>query len=104
VIGRYGEVIKRGRREDSFVKYWQIQRCVQRVKVRGIRIVHSREEGFQPEIGGSGKRGVIKLYQRRYKGFGPTLASEKLLEREGLEVSDETLRQWLLESGIEESS
>jgi len=42
---------------------------------------------------------VIKLYQRRYKGFGPTLASEKLLEREGLEVSDETLRQWLLESG-----
>jgi hypothetical protein len=42
---------------------------------------------------------VIKLYRRTYKGFGPTLASEKLLERDGVRISDETLRGWLLETG-----
>ena len=45
------------------------------------------------------KERVIKLYRKRYEGFGPTLASEKLLERERMKVSDETLRGWLLESG-----
>jgi hypothetical protein len=45
------------------------------------------------------KERVIKLYRKSYKGFGPTLAVEKLCERHGLKVSDETLRKWLLQSG-----
>jgi hypothetical protein len=50
-------------------------------------------------LGDGVRERVIRVYRKRYKGFGPTLASEKLLEREGIEVSDETLRQWLMESG-----
>ena len=42
---------------------------------------------------------IIRLYRAQYKDFGPTLASEKLQERDQLQVSDETLRLWLLESG-----
>ena len=42
---------------------------------------------------------VIKLYRKSYQGFGPTLASEKLLERDGVRISDETLRNWLIETG-----
>jgi transposase-like protein len=42
---------------------------------------------------------VLKVYGKSYKGFGPTLASEKLLEREGVRISDETLRRWLIEAG-----
>jgi transposase-like protein len=42
---------------------------------------------------------VIQLYREQYADFGPTLASEKLLERDGIRVSDETLRRWLLEEG-----
>jgi hypothetical protein len=83
------------------LSYRQIQRCVQRVKVEGDKgIVHkSRGRVSNRRLGDRVRERVIKLYRKRYKGFGPTLASEKLLEREGVQVSDETLRQWLLESG-----
>ena len=39
---------------------------------------------------------ALLLYQGSYAGFGPTLASEKLAEDQGLEVDHETLRRWLL--------
>jgi transposase len=45
------------------------------------------------------RRQVIARYRERYGGFGPTLAAEKL-RAEGLPVSDETLRIWLLEEGL----
>jgi hypothetical protein len=43
---------------------------------------------------------ILKLYQERYEGFGPTLAQEKLRERDGVMVSRETLRQWLIAEGL----
>lgn len=45
------------------------------------------------------KEGVITLYRRRYEGFGPALASEKLAE-EGYRLDHETLRRWLLDEGL----
>ena len=39
---------------------------------------------------------ILKLYEKKYYGFGPTLLSEKLSELEGIEVSDEWLRGVLL--------
>jgi transposase-like protein len=44
---------------------------------------------------------VLKLYAQRYGDFGPTLAAEKLAERHGITLSDETLRRWLRERGID---
>ncbi|MGO6930107.1 ISNCY family transposase, partial [Rhizobium ruizarguesonis] len=32
--------------------------------------------------------------------FGPTLAAEKLAERDGLRVSRETLRSWMVDAGL----
>jgi len=83
------------------LSYWQVQRCVQRVKVEGDKgVVHkSRGRASNRRLADRVKERVIKLYRKRYKGFGPTLAVEKLLEGHGLKVSDETLRKWLLESG-----
>ena len=46
------------------------------------------------------KSRVLKLYRKKYGDFGPTLAAEKLLELEGIAVSRETLRQWLLAAGL----
>ena len=43
---------------------------------------------------------VLFLYQERYWDFGPTLASEKLLEREGYQIDHETMRRWLLAAGL----
>lgn len=45
------------------------------------------------------RRKILELLQTTYEGFGPTLASEKLLEREGVKVSKETIRKILIEEG-----
>ena len=42
----------------------------------------------------------MTLVRERYADFGPTLAAEKLAERDGLGVSRETLRSWMTEAGI----
>jgi transposase len=43
---------------------------------------------------------AIALVRKFYPDFGPTLASEKLLERHDLRVSRETLRTWMRQAGI----
>lgn len=79
----------------------QVQRVVRRVREEGDKgVVHkSRGKVSNRRLGDGVRARVIKLYRKRYPGFGPTLASEKLLEREKIKVSDETLRGWLLASG-----
>jgi transposase-like protein len=42
---------------------------------------------------------VVQAYRKSFADFGPTLASEKLAEQ-GLKVSAETLRHWLLAEGL----
>jgi len=78
-----------------------IRRVVKRVRGEGNRgIVHrSRGRPSNRKIPDQLKDKVIKLYRASYKDFGPTLASEKLLERDGVSISDETLRGWLIEAG-----
>jgi len=41
----------------------------------------------------------MRRVARQYLDFGPTLAAEKLSERDGLRVSRETLRQWMTAAG-----
>ena len=79
----------------------QIRRMVRRIRKEGdIGIVHkSRGRPSNRRIGDKMKARVIKLYQAQYKDFGPTLACEKLLERDRIQISDETLRRWLLGTG-----
>ncbi len=79
----------------------QVRRIVKRVKAEGDRgIIHkSRGRPSNRRIPDRVKGNVIQLCQLQYKDFGPTLASEKLLEREGIRISDETLRRWLIETG-----
>jgi len=79
----------------------QIRRIVKRIRREGDRgIVHRlRGRPSNRRTPDPVKDKVIRLYRAQYKDFGPTLASEKLLEREGIRMSDETLRRWLLEAG-----
>jgi len=47
------------------------------------------------------KAAVIKiLLSEEYSGFGPTFAQEKLRQRNGYNLSEETLRKWMVESGL----
>lgn len=80
----------------------QIRRIVKRVKKEGdVGIIHgSRGKESNRKIVKKIRRKVIKLYEKKYWDFGPTLASEKMEERDGIEISDETLRKWLIEEGL----
>ena len=43
---------------------------------------------------------ILELYRSKYGDFGPTLAVEYLGRVDGEKLSEETLRQWLIEAGI----
>jgi predicted DNA-binding protein (UPF0251 family) len=43
---------------------------------------------------------ILNKLKEDYQGFGPTLASEKLLERDGIKVSKETVRQIMIAAGL----
>lgn len=80
----------------------QVRRVVKRVRVEGESgVVHrSRGRPGNRSIKASFKEKVLKLYRALYEGFGPTLASEKLLERDGVRVNEETLRLWLIKEAL----
>jgi transposase len=80
----------------------QVRRLVKVVREQGDSgIVHaSRGRPSNRRIPEEVRGRVLSLYQGRYPDFGPTLATEKLLECDGIKISDETLRRWLVEAGI----
>jgi transposase len=80
----------------------QIRRLMIRVQLEGdLGICHkSRGKRSNRRRGEKIKKRILELCEKRYKGFGPTLAVEKLLEEKGIKLSDETLRLWLSEAGI----
>jgi hypothetical protein len=81
----------------------QVRRLVRRVEQEGAQgLVHrGRGQPSNRRIPATVKATGLKLYATRYGDFGPTLAAEKLAERHGITISDETLRGWLLENGVD---
>ena len=47
------------------------------------------------------KNNILDFCNTKYKGFGPTLAAEKLFEIDKLYVHPDTLRKWFIESNVE---
>lgn len=76
----------------------QVRRMVKRYIQEGIAgLVHkSRGRTGNRSFPLQKKARIILLIKQQYPDFGPTLASEKLLERDGIVVSRETLRQLLI--------
>lgn len=79
----------------------QIRRIVTRIAEEGDGgIVHkSRGKPSKRKLSHKLKERIIDLYRTAYTGFGPTLFTEKLEEIEGIRLSDETVRTWLMEEG-----
>lgn len=77
----------------------QVRRVVKRVREEGEKGITHRMRGregnrrIDPKI----RSEIIGIYRKVYEGFGPRLASEKLLERDKVKVNEETLRLWLIE-------
>ena len=79
----------------------QIRRIIRRIEADGDKGIQHRSRGKQSsrKLPKKLTEKVVQLYQDKYQGFGPTLAAEKLLELDGIAVSKETLRTWLIEAG-----
>ena len=80
----------------------QIRRLVKSVRESGDSgIVHrGRGQPSNRRFPERLKARVLNLCRTRYRDFGPTLAMEKLLELEGIEVNRETQRQWRQAAGL----
>jgi len=88
--------------EKLDLSYRQIKRITKRIKEEGDKGIAHRTRG-QPshnKMPDKVKNKVITLCRGKYKGFGPTLVSEKLFEIEKIRLSDETLRNWLIEKSL----
>lgn len=76
----------------------QIKRLVSKVRKSGDQgIIHeSRGKESNRRIPEDIKNLALALCREKYHDFGATFACEKLSELDGITVSDETLRNWLL--------
>jgi transposase len=104
------EVLNRVKREEiSLAKaaallrlsYRQAKRVFRRFRQEGDRGLLHRLRG-QPsnrKADDAKRQKVLQRYQERYEDFGPTLAAE-YLGKDGLKVSVETLRGWLVSAGL----
>jgi transposase len=79
----------------------QVRRIVRRVQEEGDEGIRHKSRGRQSSRKTSEKlrERIVELYRQKYRGFGPTLATEKLSEAEGIGVSRETVRTLLIGSG-----
>jgi len=84
------------------VSYRQGRRIHKRYKNEGDKgLIHrSRGRPSNRRKPSELKEIVLALYREQYWDFGPTLAAEKLVDRDGYEVNHETLRRWLLAAGL----
>jgi len=83
----------------------QVQRLVKKYKRDGIAALAHQGRG---RVGNRAleqdkKDAIIALVKKHYPDFGPTFASEKLAERDGIVVSKETLRQIMIEENLWEA-
>jgi Helix-turn-helix domain len=79
----------------------QVRRIQRRLEAEGdAALAHGlRGQPSNHQADAALRRAVLDAYCARYADFGPTFASEKLA-LEGLAVSPQTLRRWLMAEGL----
>lgn len=80
----------------------QIKRLLKGYRLNGAAALVSRRRGRPSNrcLAESIRTKTLGLIREHYHDFGPTFAHEKLTENHGLELSVETLRQWMIAEGI----
>lgn len=80
----------------------QVRKLLRRLEQEGPSGIVSRLVGKMgnrrksPQL----KEQVMALLREKYEGFGPTFAVEKLAELDRIEVSKETVRNWMIENNL----
>lgn len=80
----------------------QVRRLKQRFNTLGAKGLIHRGRGRMSnrKLTTSTVDAILKLLRGKYTGFGPTFAAEKLLERNKIVVSDETLRTLMMDNNL----
>jgi len=80
----------------------QVRRLLQRMRTGGAASIRHKAIGrpSNNRISDGVRDYAVTLVGERYADFGPTLATEKLAERDGLRVSRETVRGWMVDAGL----
>ena len=80
----------------------QIKRLLQAYRQTGAAGLVSKHRGRKGNnhLSEEVKKRALNLLKTKYQGFGPTLAHEKLVEKDKLQLSDESVRQFMIEEGL----
>lgn len=80
----------------------QVKRLLRAYRREGAKGLVSKRRGkpSNNRLAEATKQKALDLLKSQYVGFGPTLAHEKLVERDGLKISDESLRQLMIAEGL----
>jgi|ERR1700733_13465891 len=89
--------------EELGISERHVRRLLRALKRRGDKAVVHALRGLpsngQVDVETQGEAVAI-LSRPVYRGFGPTLASEYLAKKHGIEVSRETVRQWMIQAKL----
>ncbi len=79
----------------------QIKRLLKRYRKQGAAGLITKHRGRKAgnRISESVKKPGLDLLKTKYQGFGPTLAHEKLVEKDKLQLSVESVRKLMIEEG-----
>jgi len=80
----------------------QVKRLLRAYRADGARGLVSKRRGraSNNRLAAETQQTVLDLLKGKYSGFRPTLAHEKLVELEGLSISDESVRQLMIAEGL----
>jgi len=97
-----GKISQKQAAEVAGLGVRQMRRLMKRVKEEGERgILHQRRgKPSNRRIADQTKERILRLFEKHYADYGPTLASEKLQERHQVVVHPETLRLWLRQARL----
>jgi transposase len=88
--------------EQLKISVRQVKRIWRRYQEKGAEGLVNKSRGkpghnkLREEI----KKKAMELIVERYRDFGPTLATEKLVEKHGLKISDESVRKMMIAEGL----
>ncbi len=79
----------------------QTRRLIKRMREEGTKGITHRSRGrpSNRRMAQEVRARVMRLHKHKYWDFGPTFASEKLAENDGIELHPDTLRRWLVNEG-----
>lgn len=96
-------ITQREAAEELGLSVRQVKRLLFSLKKQGDQaVIHGlRGKGSPRRIDSKIEQAAVKILSMPvYAGFGPTLASEYLREKHGIDVSKETARQWMMRAKL----